>query len=203
MPKASLSGRGTKWEVHVSIHQGDGRGWQWDQGDQGVLIVLSILILGIRFWVSWRILGGKSPGPGGIYPRILSDASQEFAGDLAVIFVTSLGEVSEYWRIASYFSFVSEGQSGWTGNNRSVSLTSEIIGEEQDLFPLEEVMRLGRWMLATRASVKHLTRWWLMQKIKSHGLQTRLFGLIQIGLVIEANLVVMDGEVSYRLKVCD
>ena len=45
----------------------------------------------------------KSPGPDGIYPRILRKARAEIAGALTEIFVSSLatGEVPEDWRIAN------------------------------------------------------------------------------------------------------
>ena len=53
----------------------------------------------------------KSPGPDGIYPRILREAREDIAGALREIFVSSLatGEVPEDWRIANVVPLFKKG----------------------------------------------------------------------------------------------
>eukprot|EP00061_Rhincodon_typus_P015144 g42662.t1 len=45
----------------------------------------------------------KSPGPNGIYPRLIREAREEIAGALTKIFISSLapGEILEDWHVAS------------------------------------------------------------------------------------------------------
>jgi len=65
--------------------------------------VLAILI---------RVKIDKSPGPDGIYPKILWEAREEIAEPLALIFTSSLstGIVPEDWRIANVVPLVQEGE---------------------------------------------------------------------------------------------
>eukprot|EP00061_Rhincodon_typus_P011861 g37197.t1 len=53
----------------------------------------------------------KSPGPNGIYPRILREAREEIARALRKIFISSLatGEVTEDWRIANVVPLFKKG----------------------------------------------------------------------------------------------
>eukprot|EP00061_Rhincodon_typus_P010735 g35252.t1 len=46
----------------------------------------------------------KSPGPDGIYPRLLREAREKIAGALTKIFVSSLatGKVPYDWQVASF-----------------------------------------------------------------------------------------------------
>ena len=79
----------------------------------------------------------KSPGPDGIYPRLLREARDEIAGPLTEIFVSSLdtGEVLEDWRIANVVPLVKKGSKDNPGNYRSVSLMS-VVGKL-----LEKILR--------------------------------------------------------------
>eukprot|EP00061_Rhincodon_typus_P007860 g29967.t1 len=53
----------------------------------------------------------KSPGPEGIYPRLLSEAREEIAGALTKIFVSSpaTGEVPEDWQVANVVPLFKKG----------------------------------------------------------------------------------------------
>ena len=77
-----------------------------------------------------RVKIDKSPGPDGIYPRILWEAREEIAQPLALIFVSSLstGTVPEDWRIANVVPLFKKGSRDNPGNYRPVSLTS-VVGK--------------------------------------------------------------------------
>ena len=62
----------------------------------------------------------KSPGPNGIYPRLLREARVEIAGVLTEIFAFSLatGEVSEDWTIANVVPLFKKGSRDNPGNYR-------------------------------------------------------------------------------------
>ena len=79
----------------------------------------------------------KSPGPDGIYPRILWEARDEIAEPLALIFMSSLsmGIVPEDWRVASVVPLFKKGNRYNPGNYRPVSLTL-VVGKL-----LERVLR--------------------------------------------------------------
>ncbi|PLS49478.1 hypothetical protein CYV29_15670, partial [Carnobacterium maltaromaticum] len=79
----------------------------------------------------------KSPGPDGIYPRLLREAREEIAGALTDIFAASLntGEVPEDWRIANVVPLFKKGSRDNPGNYRPVSLTS-VVGKL-----LEKILR--------------------------------------------------------------
>eukprot|EP00061_Rhincodon_typus_P002191 g16843.t1 len=66
----------------------------------------------------------KSPGPDGIYPRLLREAREEIAGALTKIFVSSLatGEVPEDWRAANVVPLFKKGNRDNLGNYRPESL---------------------------------------------------------------------------------
>eukprot|EP00061_Rhincodon_typus_P000631 g12266.t1 len=53
----------------------------------------------------------QSPGPDGIYPRLLREVREEIAGALTEIFAASLrmGEVPEEWRIANVVPLFKKG----------------------------------------------------------------------------------------------
>ena len=72
----------------------------------------------------------KSPGPDGIYSRILREAREKIAGALREIFVFSLatGEIPEDWRIANVVPLFKKGSKNNPGNYRPVSLTS-VVGK--------------------------------------------------------------------------
>ena len=72
----------------------------------------------------------KSPGPDGIYPRILWEAREEIAEPLALIFRSSLASsiVPEDWRIANVVPLFKKGSRDHPGNYRPVSLTS-VVGK--------------------------------------------------------------------------
>ncbi|GCB73634.1 hypothetical protein scyTo_0002714 [Scyliorhinus torazame] len=72
----------------------------------------------------------RSPGPDGIYPRILKEAREEIAEALTEIFGSSLssGDVPEDWRIANVVPLFKKGSKGNPGNYRLVSLTS-VVGK--------------------------------------------------------------------------
>ena len=66
----------------------------------------------------------KSPGPDGIYPRILWEAREEIAEPLALIFMSSLasGIVPEDWRIANVVPLFKKGSRDHPGNYRQMAL---------------------------------------------------------------------------------
>ena len=79
----------------------------------------------------------KSPGPGGIYPRLLWEAREEIAGALTDIFTSSLttGEVPEDWKMANVVPLFKKGSRNNSGNSRPVSLMSvmgKLIGEDTE-----------------------------------------------------------------------
>eukprot|EP00061_Rhincodon_typus_P005738 g25615.t1 len=61
-----------------------------------------------------------SPGPNGIYPRFLSEAREEIAGDLTKIFVSSLatGDVPKDWQVANVVPLFKKGNEDNPGNHR-------------------------------------------------------------------------------------
>ena len=72
----------------------------------------------------------KSPGPDGMYPRLLWEAREEITEPLAMIFASSMetGEVPEDWRIADVVPIFKKGNRDSPGNYRPVSLTS-VVGK--------------------------------------------------------------------------
>eukprot|EP00061_Rhincodon_typus_P013164 g39363.t1 len=68
----------------------------------------------------------KSPGPDGVYPRILREARDEIVGAEREIFVSLLttGEVPEDWRIATVVLLFKKGGKDNPANYRPVILTS-------------------------------------------------------------------------------
>eukprot|EP00061_Rhincodon_typus_P009059 g32237.t1 len=73
----------------------------------------------------WSIKVNRSPGPDGIYPRILRKAREQIARALTDIFVSSLAtdEVPDKWRITNVVPLFKKGSSDNPGNYRPVSLT--------------------------------------------------------------------------------
>eukprot|EP00061_Rhincodon_typus_P015388 g43029.t1 len=81
----------------------------------------------------------RSPGPDGIYPRILTEAREQIAGALTGIFVSSLatGEVPEDWKIANVVALFKKGSRDNPTNYKPVSLIlvvgkllGKILGEK-------------------------------------------------------------------------
>jgi len=72
----------------------------------------------------------KSPGPDGIYPRLLREARHEIAAPLAMIFASSLstGVIPDDWRVANVVPLFKKGNRDNPGNYRPVSLTS-VVGK--------------------------------------------------------------------------
>ena len=68
----------------------------------------------------------KSPGPDGLHPKVLKEASHEIALPLAIIFRKSMdeGNVPDGWRIAEVTAIFKKGSPAEAGNYRPVSLTS-------------------------------------------------------------------------------
>jgi len=68
----------------------------------------------------------KSPGPDGIYPRILKEFATELADPLAKIFKASIdsGQLPSYWKIAKVTPIFKKGDKKDPSNYRPVSLTS-------------------------------------------------------------------------------
>eukprot|EP00061_Rhincodon_typus_P003667 g20667.t1 len=79
----------------------------------------------------------KSPGPDGMYPRLLREAREEIVGALTDIFTSPLttGEVPEDWRLANVVPLFKKGNRDNPGNYRPVSLTS-VVGKL-----LEKILR--------------------------------------------------------------
>ena len=77
-----------------------------------------------------RVKIDKSPGPDGIYPRILLEAREEIAEPLALIIRSSLttGVVPEDWRIANVVPLLKKWSTDNPGIYRPVSLTS-VVGK--------------------------------------------------------------------------
>ena len=82
----------------------------------------------------------KSPGPDGIYPRLLRETRDVIAGPLTEIFVSSLdtGQVPEDWRIANVVPLFKKGSRDNPGNYRPVSLTS-VVGKLLERILRQEV----------------------------------------------------------------
>ena len=70
----------------------------------------------------------KSPGPDGIHPRVLKEASNSIAKPLSIIFETSLntGKLPLEWKQANITAIYKKGDKKEAGNYRPVSLTSVI-----------------------------------------------------------------------------
>ncbi|XP_060710826.1 uncharacterized protein LOC132835701, partial [Hemiscyllium ocellatum] len=88
----------------------------------------------------------KSPGPDGIYPRILWEAREEIAEPLAWIFMSSLstGIVPEDWRIANVVPLFKKGSRDSPSNYRPVSLTS-VVGKVLERMVRDKIYEhLGR-----------------------------------------------------------
>eukprot|EP00061_Rhincodon_typus_P001457 g14842.t1 len=70
----------------------------------------------------------KSPGPDGIYPRLVREAREEIAGALTKTFVSSLAnvEVLEDWRVANVVPVFKKGNRDNPRNYRLLSLTSVV-----------------------------------------------------------------------------
>eukprot|EP00061_Rhincodon_typus_P003128 g19359.t1 len=82
----------------------------------------------------------KSPGPDGIYPRILREAKDQIAGELTDIYASSLatGVVPEDWRIANVVPLFKKGSKDNLGNYRPESLMS-VIGKLLEKIPRDKI----------------------------------------------------------------
>jgi hypothetical protein len=72
-----------------------------------------------------KLNSNKSPGPDGIHPRVLKEASESLSLPLSLLFQHSLdtGEVPEDWRRAHVSAIFKKGCKKQPGNYRPVSLT--------------------------------------------------------------------------------
>ena len=69
----------------------------------------------------------KSPGPNGLHPRILREASEQIAAPLAAIYTASInsGTIPDDWKLANVTAiYKNKGKKNVAGNYRPVSLTS-------------------------------------------------------------------------------
>eukprot|EP00061_Rhincodon_typus_P017475 g46182.t1 len=89
----------------------------------------------------------KSPGPDGIYPRLLRGTKEEIAGALTKIFVSSLatGEVLEDWRVANVVPLFKKGNKDNPGNYRPEINT--ILQHVVERNKLRECLNAKRHML--------------------------------------------------------
>eukprot|EP00061_Rhincodon_typus_P005511 g25104.t1 len=87
--------------------------------DEGVNTLQNVSILKEEFLgIPNCIKVDKSPGPDGIYPRLLHEAKEEIAGALADIFTSCLNtdEVPEDWRLANVVPLFRKGSRDNPGN---------------------------------------------------------------------------------------
>ena len=72
-----------------------------------------------------KLKPGKSPGPDGLHPRVLKEASDEIAPALTIIYQASMkhGELPEEWLWANVSPIFKKGKKHIAGNYRPVSLT--------------------------------------------------------------------------------
>ena len=68
----------------------------------------------------------KSPGPDGLHPKVLKEAAEALAEQLAVIFNKTIEEgcVPDGWKVANVTAIYKKGKATSAGNYRPVSLTS-------------------------------------------------------------------------------
>lgn len=99
----------------------------------------------------------KSPGPGGVYPKLLRETREDIAKALTKIFATSLArcEIPEDGKESNVVPLVKNGSGDKPGNYSPVSLTS-VVGNVLE--------RIGREWVDKVPNVR------LIQRIKSMGL---------------------------------
>ena len=105
----------------------------------------------------------KSPGPDGLYPRVLKEIAEEIVEALVVIFQESLeaGRVIEDWKVANVTSLFKKGGRQKMGNYRPVSLTL-VVGKILESISKNEIAEylemLGKIGLSQHSLVKGRAR---------------------------------------------
>eukprot|EP00061_Rhincodon_typus_P008823 g31774.t1 len=130
------------------------------------------------------IKADKSPGPDGIYPRLLREAREEIAGFLTKIFVSSLatGKIPEEWQVANVVPLFKKGTRDNPENHRPEVMKVINEGTAVDVIYIDFSKAFDK--------VPHGR---LIQKIKIHGIHGDLAVWIQNWLAHTRQRVMAEG----------
>ncbi len=102
----------------------------------------------------------KSPGPDGLYPRVLQELSEELAHPLAILFNKSreCGKLPQEWKLAEITPIFKKGNKASTNNYRPVSLTC-ILCKVMESFVRDAIqyhMEMSTWFQKGKSCMTQL-----------------------------------------------